>query len=482
MPRWVQTISHRTLVNGVAIFGGEAFSRLATFVMALIVARRFGPVALGQYGYALAVASVLLIVPDFGLHLLTTRDLVVEPQRLWRTFWSLHWLKLILAGGVAALTVLFGEGVVQDEGRRFLLYLLVARALLQTFSQAYMAIFKAFERMHYIALQQLVGATVAVACAGVALTVRGNLFAVVSCLLVGQAVETWIGWQIVLRRFKPGDIYGWDAAFLRQMLVAAAPIGLTIALQALNLRLDVLALGFFASNLELGRFQAAAWFLVGTFLCASLLMNVVFPKLSRLLQEPSERGRAYVESLLKHGSLVVTFGAVIVWLGAPWILRWFYGPALSGAAVPLRILAPALPFMFINTILFYVFVATRRRAVYLGTLGFGVGLGALLSVALAQRYGAAGVAFADTVREFIMTGIFLFCLKREHLAPDAGRGLLRVYLGAAGATLALAVVAKSIGPTLEWPAAWNLLMLAGTLIFVGLPDRQELSLLVDENS
>lgn len=46
----------------------------------------------------MAVASVLLIVPDFGLHLLMTRDLVVEPKRLRRSFWSLLGGRLIFVG------------------------------------------------------------------------------------------------------------------------------------------------------------------------------------------------------------------------------------------------------------------------------------------------------------------------------------------------------------------------------------------------
>jgi O-antigen/teichoic acid export membrane protein len=469
-------------VNGLALFGGEAMSRSATFLVAVIIAHRFGPIALGQYAFALAVASVLLIIPDFGLNLLATRDLVVEPDRLRRTFWGLHWIKLFLVCGAAGATVLFGQLIVQDRVRRGLLYVLVARALLQSFSQIYMAIFKAFERMHYIALQQLVGAALAVACASVALVLRANLFAVVGCLLVGQAAETWVGFRILFRRLEPREIYGWDTAFQRVMLVAAAPIGLTIALQALNLRLDVLSLGIFATNLNLGRFQAAAWFVIGTFLGVSLLMNVVFPKLSRLLEHNSERGRAYLESLLKNGSLLATLSSLVVWLAAPWILRWLYGPALSSSVDLLRILAPALPFVFLNTMLFYVFVAARRRAVYLGTLGWGVGIGILLSIGLAQRYGATGVAVADLIREFLMTCMFLWHLKREHLALELGRSLLRVCLGVIILAVAFMLVAKAIRPAVAWPASWELLMLGGTLIAVGLPNRRELFLLVDETA
>jgi len=79
------------------------------------------------------------------------------------------------------------------------------------------------------------------------------------------------------------------------------PIGITSILQTLNLRLDILVLGLYAPNHELGRFQAAAWFQVGAYLLASLVMTVLFPRISRLLRSPSLRARAYVRSLLKNG-------------------------------------------------------------------------------------------------------------------------------------------------------------------------------------
>lgn len=477
----LQPLGQRALVNALALFGGEGISRSATFLVAMIVAHRFGPVALGQYGFALAVASIFAIVPDFGLHLLTTRELVIQPERLRSIFWNLHWLKILLVCWVAASVVLFGHGVVQDGVRRILLYLLVTRALLQSFSQIYMAILKAFERMHYIALQQFAGAAIAVACATVALILRANMFMVVSCLLAGQAVEAWIGWRVVVRRFEPGELYAWNVGLQWNMLTAAAPIGLTIGLQALNIRFDVVAAGIFSDDLDLGRFQAAAWFLVGTFLCVSLLMNVVFPKLSRLLQKPSERSRAYVESLLKNGSLLAIAGSLMVWLGAPWILRWFFGASLGTAVDLLRIIALALPFMFLNTMLSYVFIAARLRAVYLGTFAWGVGIGCLLSVVLAKRYGVTGVAVADVIREFLMTFMFLVHLKRKHVALEVGRGLLNAYAIVAALAGALGILSRAVRLT-EWLVLLELLMLGGTLIAVGLPRRREFSLLVDETS
>lgn len=469
-------------MNALALFGGEGISRSATFLVAVIVARRFGAAALGQYGFALAVASIFAILPDFGLQLLATRELASRSGELRDIFGGLHWLKFFLVCAVAASAVLFGQELIHDRVRRGLLYVLVARALFQSFSQIYMSILKAYERMHFIAVQQLVGAAVAVAGAAAALALRASLFALIGCLLVGQAIETWVGWQIVSWRFSPGKIYRWDSALQWRILSASTPIGLTVALQALNLRLDVLALGINANNLELGRFQAAAWFLVGTFLSVSLLMNVIFPKLSRLLQNPTERSRAYVESLLKNGSLLSMSGSFVVWVVAPWILRWVYGPSFTTAVVLLRTLALALPFMFLNTMLSYVFIAARLRSVYLGTLAWGVALGSFLAVVFALRYGATGVAVADVIREFAMTCAFLFHLKRKRVARQLGGDLLKAYLGVAGLALACSIVVQAVRPVAEWRAVFELFMLGGTLLVVGLPRRTELALLVDETS
>jgi O-antigen/teichoic acid export membrane protein len=472
----------RTLVNTASIFGGEALSRLATSIMALIVARRFGAEALGQYGYALSLASVLVLVPDFGLHLLTTRNLAAQPELLGRTFWSLHWLKLPLVAAVVLFAVGLGEWTVGDEGRRIFLYVLVARSVFQTFSQAYIAVFRAFEQMQYVALVQFTNAFVVIACAGVALGLQFGAPLVVASFVVGQAAETWLAWRVLERQFSPGPCAGWDSRFLRRMMVAAVPIGVTALLQALNIRLDVLILGIFAPNAELGRFQAAAWFVVGTFLGASLLMAVLFPRLSRLLQTPSKRGSAYVESLLKHAFLFTTLGSLVVWVAAPLLLHWTFGRSLAPAADLLRILAPALPFVFFNTVLFYVFVAARRRSAYLGTLALGLVLGATSGFLLAARLGAKGSAIADLVREVAMTASFLYFLYRDGLAPAAGKTLLTVLAGASALCLPLVGWAGISGRWESWPVAWNLLVLAGSLFLLGLPRQGELLLLVDEDA
>ena len=72
-------------------------------------------------------------------------------------------------------------------------------------------------------------------------------------------------------------------------IAAGVPIGFAALLQALNLRLDILTLSPFATNSDLGGYQAAAWFPLGAFILVSLVMTTLFPKLARLLHAPESK-------------------------------------------------------------------------------------------------------------------------------------------------------------------------------------------------
>lgn len=473
MATLLQVEGRRTAANAVSIFSAEAASRLTTFILAMVVARRFGSQALGQYAYALALAGILLVLPDMGLHLLATRELAARPERLPSVVWGLFSLKAGLLAGVVAVVALLAEVAIHDEGRRLLFLVLAARMVLHSVSLGCAAVFKAFERMHYVALTQIANATVSFGALAICLLLRANLAVVVGALAAGQAVETWLAWRILFRRFNPGAIPPWDGKALLKLFMTAAPIGIVTLLQTAGLRLDVLVLGIFASNRELGRLQAAAWFMTLSFLLSTLLMTVLFPKLARLWQLPMAERVRYVESLLKHGMLFASALAVLVWMAAPYLLEALFGKSLGSATNLLHIVASAIPFVFLNAMLFYIFIAADRRKTYLAVLSFGLAVGLVAAFGLTAYWGAAGCAWADVVRELVECALLLFCLSRESLIPRLGPAFFKAAV--AGACFTATVLAAGRIHTGEiGTAVWSSALVAGTLIFAGLPKWRQI--------
>ncbi len=474
-------LKSRIFINTAAIYAGEGLCRLTTFVVALIVARRFSAEALGQYGYAVALASVFVLLPDMGLHLLVTRQVAGDPQSLPRAFWDLHWLKIVLVGFIAVGGLIFGALALHDSGRRGLFYILAIRALLQTFSLASMSFFKARERMHFVALQQLANGAVTVSGLILCLFLKAGLYTTVSALLAGQLVELILGWWFILRHFNPGPVRAWDRGRMSTMFIAAIPIGIAAIMQAFGVRLDVLILGAFSSNEELGQFQTAALLVVVSFLATSLLMTVIFPKLVRLLRNPTLTGTAYLESVLKHGVLLATCASIVVWVAAPTLVSGIFGQSFLPASRFLRILAPVLPFVFINTSMFYVFLAADRRREYLATLAFTISLSAALGIVLAPRLGGTGVALADLIREVTASMIYLYLLHRESHIPLLGPALFKIVPGTACVALVTFLLPSVGGNSQVWAVMWSLAMLGGILLLAGTPRREQLILLAKED-
>jgi O-antigen/teichoic acid export membrane protein len=469
----------RLFINSASIFGGEALARLATALMALLIARVFGSEELGNYGYALAVASILLIVPDFGLHLFVVRELAASPKRISEVFWGVHWLKIGLTSAVLIFTFFFAHWGISDEERRLLFYILAVRVMLQSFSQATMAVFKAFERMHYVALLQFVNSCVVVLWSATSVLLGARLPILIAGLVAGQFAETFMGW-VILRRMSPATQFRiWSKNDLASIAAACFPIGLTAILLALNLRIDILVLSRFVPSGTLGQFNAAAWFVIAAFLAASLLMSVLFPKLSRLLLERSQQGSDYVLSLLKNALLITAVGSLLLWLSADKLLPFVFGSDFVPAARILRILSPALPLVVLNTIFFYVFAAARRRFVCLGTLGAGIVAGTILSLYLTSRFGPTGTAAADVAREFLVSSVYLVFLVGGHHARPAGLALLKVFAGAT-ALLLLTVLIAPFHMEVMWLGAWMVFVLIGTLGVLGFPSLVEWRLLTDD--
>ena len=474
----MQLLKSRIFINTVAIYAGEGLCRLTTFVVAFIVARRFSAEALGQYGYAVALASVFVLLPDMGLHLLVTREVAAEPHSLPRAFWDLHWLKTVLVGFIVAGGLIFGALALRDPARRGLFCILALRALLQTFSLASMSFFKAMERMQYVALQQLANGIVTVSGLIACVLLGAGLYTTVSALIAGQLVELLLGWWFIRRHFNPGPIRAWSRGRMSSMFMAAVPVGFAAILQAFGIRVDVLILGVFSTNAELGQFQAAALLVVASFLATSLLMTVLFPKLARLMRSRTFAGTAYLESVLKHGVLLATCASILVWVAAPALVPGIFGPAFIPASRFLRMLAPVLPFVFINTSMFYVFLATDHRRAYLTILAFTISLSLLLGIVLTPRMGGAGVALADLIREVLASVIYIHLLHRDSRVPSLGPALLKIVPGAACVALAAFLLP---GMSQIWAVMWSGTMLAGILLLTGTPRREQLILLAKED-
>jgi O-antigen/teichoic acid export membrane protein len=404
----------RTLINAASVFTGEFVVRLINFFLPILIARAYDSTALGKYSFGLACAALAALLPDLGLHLLTTREVASHPEKLKEYFWNLQTLKLLLTTAALVLVMLLTLIFVADPDTRSIVSILTLRLLLQSFSYFFMAVIKAFEQMHYLVLLQLVNFSVVFVGFGFALFYQAALPLLLCAFLPGVFCEAALGAFLVFKKFGP---IPYMAPRWKQMLSIARlafPIGLTTILIALNLRLDVIVLSWFRPSSEVGLFSAANVLSAGSFLLASLVVSVIFPKMSRLAGRSNLEFHHYVEALLKFCLFFLVPVSSIVFFGASLIVRFLYGTRYAGAIPVLQILAFSLPLIFLNAIFFYAFVARGKRSSYLWVMACGVLVNLLVNPLLTWKYGFEGTALSNLLRESLLLVLFiLLSLKEE---------------------------------------------------------------------
>jgi O-antigen/teichoic acid export membrane protein len=220
-------------------------------------------------------------------------------------------------------------------------------------------------------------------------------------------------------------------------LKASAPLAVNGVLALLSLRIELLALAFFRGSYEAGLFAAA--------LKVVELMNVIpaavaagaMPALTREAAQgtdPVRRRTAATAALLAAPAAA---GLVLI---APGIVTML-GEGYAAAATPLRVLAPALLALFMNTVLMHSLIAAgRARRLPLLTAA-RVAAGTALALVLIPRWGATGAAAG-----FLLAEMMLLVLASR---ACAGAGLevpvARSLLAASGVTLPMAAAVAVAG-------------------------------------
>ena len=133
----------------------------------------------------------------------------------------------------------------------------------------------------------------------------------------------------------------------------------------------------------------------------------------RVIQSEKEESLRMALKAVRHVTFLLGTGAAVLFIGAPWIVRWMYGPAYAGGAAALRIVVLGSALFGIPSILSLFFVGTLRRPGLLSVLAW---LNAIFHIfvclLLIPRWGIPGAAAAFTLTCFFGVFIQLKVLER----------------------------------------------------------------------
>lgn len=387
----------------------ESFGVLLSRVLAIgiqvvngyLLARGLGPAEYGRYGYAVSILNILLVGVNLGFPTIVLRDVgkarmdgswdLVKGERRFVALW------MVGVGGLVALLIqALAETLPDPHGRLHAMVLLSPFLMIASLEALQIATLKGLKHI-VVANFPFTGLFYALALS-LFFILHGLSLPRVAFLFVGSYVLGVGIYQGVLRRaFPPAYRTATPRYAVRAWFASALPLFLSGSLFVLNAQVDMVMLGWFRGNEEVGIYRLALR-LAGFVSFPLFVANAsIAPRIvEHFLAGDMERLARWIRKLIRiafAGSLVI-YGMLAL-LG-PWALGLAGEAYRAGYALLLLLGLGQLVNVGAGSVGWVLQLTHRERDTAIG-VGTALIANVLLNALLTPRYGYVGTAIATAL-------------------------------------------------------------------------------------
>jgi O-antigen/teichoic acid export membrane protein len=454
---------------------GLLFGRL----MALFVFQKMAPI-LGPDGYgvtslAIDVSAILLIVANFGLQNLITREVARDRVMTLRIMWSA--LKIRLALGVLCMAglVLYIRVSGFDALQRDALLIMGLGVFFEASAMACDSVLQAHDRVASQMWGQIVSAVVYLALAFHWLDAGHGVLGVVWANVVSRVVRLAVMVPLMLTRTGPWvwRVPGREAGAastaaaagapligVRELLRMGWPLFLATTLGILYYKLDMVLLRALRDETAVGVYGLGHRLLDVLGYAPAMFAVALFPAMVRYEQQGqadferiSERALRYLHLLVLPLSLLCTLAAEPITM---WLAKGETG--FADSVTVFRITVWGLPFLAASQVLNRMLMTANRERVFISVAAVSLAVNVALNLLLIPRWGYFGASWAVLVTFAVSAGMHWWFVRRCGMRMPVVRSLLNASAALALAWLGAAALARLAAP--GWGTGWLSLPLA----------------------
>jgi O-antigen/teichoic acid export membrane protein len=410
-------IVRRVIRNSAIPIISQLFIRFADLAVAIVLLRLLGPEGNGRYALAVVLWLYVKTISDFGLTLLTTRDIARDRSRTGELVGATTLLRLVILGLTAVPVSVYAlAGLSRDSlsvAGVLTIWILYLSIVPGSFAEAANSALNGFERMEVAAGinigTSLIRAPLVVALAATDLSVVGVAIASLAATCVSAHL-----FSIALRRVT-GQQPIWRLRRERALQLTRDSWPLLVNALLINLffRVDVFIVQAFRGDAALGVYDASYKVINLVTIIPAYTTLAIFPALA-------QRGRDL--AALEHARRLASY--LLVWIAwgivavviasAGTALRVLAGHEyLPESAILLRILIWFAPLSFLNGVLQYVLIAADEQRRIVPVFTSAVIFNAVGNMALIPVYGARAAAVMTVLTEVVILFAFALATSRS---------------------------------------------------------------------
>jgi O-antigen/teichoic acid export membrane protein len=391
--------------NAASLLTSDVLNKATTFAVYAMVPRYLGTRELGQLSLGLLLLYSFQVFATVGLPTMVTRDVTRRRRRTARYF-TCGSVTVAATSAVATLSMILFAWLMRYDLDTFTVIALVSLGLLPyALTTVTEALFRAWERMQYIAYANVPVNVAKVVGAYLLLERGGGVVGVVLLLVICRAATLIIEWTLLfLCITRPS----WQFSIsLAKKLVRQSStfLGIDGAI-AIWFSIDAVLLSKLASEEQVGLFAGACQLFVPVFVFYQGIVSSVFPTMCRLGRDRREELSQLVRWLIGFLMTAGVPSAVGLFFLAKPILPLLYGePEMASASGVVQILAVVLLFRSAIDAQGQALWAMARERITLAIVVINLVVNLVVGFVLIPQFGIIGAAVASLITWMVNAGL-----------------------------------------------------------------------------
>lgn len=307
-------------------FIGNLVNAGSQWALIVILAKRTSPEIVGQFAYALALTTPIMLFASLKLRSAQATDQLHEYS--FGEYWSLRLLTTIFAL-VVIIALALANNSSQDVS--WVIILVGASKAIESLIDIIYGLFQQHERMDLVGRSLILRGLLTVILAGAVLTSTTSIVAVASCLLITWSIVLLLcdipnaKRILVLNEDSFRCIPKWSNPRLKKLAVLTLPLGASIAVGALYNNIPRYIIEHYLGSAALGIYSALAYFMLFGGMIFTALAQSIIPRLARYYAENENiRFRQLLHKLIGVGMTIGVFGIVVAFFFGDFFINLFY--------------------------------------------------------------------------------------------------------------------------------------------------------------
>ncbi len=385
--------------NYTFLSGGEAISKLCTFVAFTYLARILGPHYFGYLEFTLAIMVFFTLFVDFGSSPYGAREIAKHEDQVGILSTNIVALRILFAtsGYLLLVTLVFILPNQDFQIRRLILIYGITLFGIPGFLQW---IFQGFDKMKWVALGSIIRQLLFVI--GVFLLVRHAeqlwFVAVVECIAVGGFVL----YNLYIFSSRFGHfIPQINLSSLKNFFVQAMPIGLSELTWAATWYMATVLLGVIVGGKVVGWFSAAHRPVMTLHAFLWLYFFNLLPSMSRCTEQPKKNFQNLMSTSLQITAWFAVFLGTAGLILADPMITLVYGEEYSQTISIFKILVWVLPIALLSGHYRYALIAFNCQKYVFISHACAAVISIILGLVFIPRFAAEGAAVALLIAAMI---------------------------------------------------------------------------------